>query len=86
MAIWKNGDMQTLGPDHPRVETYARSVFALNGDVYVAGDELLVGAPGGSRPVLWINGEAHRLAADGWEGVARSVFVAERRAAPKTGR
>jgi hypothetical protein len=68
--LWKNGKAQRLG--EPDISTYARSVFALNGNTYVTGYET---KDSRDQPMLWINGKTHRLAKDGWNGTAVSVFV-----------
>ena len=69
--LWKNGVAQNLS-DGTTVKTSASSVYVSDGDVYVAGHEII----GNKRiAVLWKNGVMQRLT-DGsaWE-VASSVFV-----------
>ena len=68
--LWKNGELaNTLG--HPEKSAIAYSVFAIDGNTYVAGSENDISK-------LWKNGEVIDLNDGSKNGEAHSVYVVKR--------
>jgi uncharacterized protein YjdB len=73
--LWKNGVLQPLEYDAETKYAWPQSVFAANGNVYVAGSGR-VGTPVRQFAALWVNGSVTYLhSAEAVSGMAQSVFV-----------
>jgi hypothetical protein len=83
---WKNGEEIILdeiawGGEEPFYifeSNSAKSVYVLNGDVYVVGYVRSGTAGPYFRAALWVNGEAHRLPINSPYSVASCIFVREK--------
>ena len=63
--LWKNGKPQFLYDEDSLIGQHARSVFQIDGDVYVAGNQISKRSRGSKTATLWKNGTQHFYLTDG---------------------
>ncbi|MCL1892688.1 MAG: hypothetical protein FWG02_00440 [Holophagaceae bacterium] len=74
--LWKNGKPQFLYDEDSLKRQHASSVFQLDGNVYVAGNQIKKRSPGSQAATLWKNGTQHFYLTDGKREASISEVIA----------